>query len=178
MDRRRFLASLGGSLAAIAGGTATASGTKADIAADGRLHRPDGEPAATTETVTDGSVDYLSESDCVRDEHGTEPFDQWAKQTAIEHAAETVLSVVDDRLDEDDPGLGRGIRSLLFGLVVTVDHTVTRDRDGDVVHEPNVSMEQVLSVAPPTIRATVELDGRSLERAVPVAVGHSEAQYL
>jgi hypothetical protein len=178
MQRRRYLTALGGSVATLVSGTVLAGETRADITLDGRLHRADGEPAATTRTVTDSAVEYRPESDRVRTDHGTEPFDAWAGRTAIEHAAERVLSVVDRRLDEELSGVGRGIRSLLFGLVVTVDHTVTRNRDGEVVSEPTVPMERLLATAPRTIRATVELDGRSLERAVPVAVGHSQTQYL
>ncbi|MFC6973935.1 hypothetical protein ACFQL1_03465 [Halomicroarcula sp. GCM10025709] len=178
MERRRYLAALGGSVATLVGGTAAANATRVDITLDGRLHRADGDPAATTKTVTDSAVEYDPDSGRVRTDHGTEPFDAWARRTAIEHAAETVLSVVDRRLDEDLSGVGRGIRSLLFGLVVTVDHTVTRNRDGEVVGEPTVPMEQLLATAPRTMRATVELDGRSLERPVPVGVGHSETQYL
>ncbi|WP_324758709.1 hypothetical protein [Haloarcula montana] len=178
MERRQYLAALGGSITAVVGGTALASGTRVDIALDGSLHRGGGEPAATTKRVTDSSVEYSPESNRVEDGNGTEPFRTWARRAAIEHAAETVLPIVDGRLDEDISGLGRGIRSLLFGLVVTVDHTVTRNRDGEVVSEPTVPMERVLAVAPRTIRATVELAGESFERSVPVAVGHSETQYL
>lgn len=169
MNRRRYLAGIGGGLAALVGATAVADATRADIAADGTLHRPSGAPVETTKTV---------DADAVREDGGTEPFGEWVRWTAFEHAAETVVPTVEDRLDEPDAGLGRGVRSLVFGLVVTVDYGITRNRDGEVVSEPTVPLDRVLSVAPRTVTVTVELDGRSAVREVPVAVEETETQYL
>jgi len=169
MRRRKLLAGLGAGVATLGGGVAVADATRADIAFEGALQRPDGQPVSTTKTVGE---------DAVRDGADTEPFDRWARWTAYEHAAETVLSVVDDRLDEPVSGLGRGVRSLLFGPVVTVDHGVTRNRDGEVVSEPNVPLDRVVSVAPRTMTVTVELNGQAATREVPVAVSESETVYL
>lgn len=177
MNRRRYLAAVGGGLATLVGATAVADATRADIAADGDLHRPDGAPAATTESVDEG-VRYLPDRGVVRDERGTEPFGEWVRRTTFEHAAETVVPVVEDRLGEADAGLGRGIRSLVFGLLVTVDYSVTRNREGAVVSEPSVSFDRVLSVAPRRVTVTVEVDGRTEVREVPVAVAETAARYL
>ncbi|GGN86452.1 hypothetical protein [Haloarcula pellucida] len=178
MNRRRYLAGIGGGLAALVGATAVADATRADIAADGALHRPSGAPVETTKTVDADAVTYLPDRDAVREDGGTEPFGEWVRWTAFEHAAERVVPTVEDRLDEPDAGLGRGIRSLVFGLVVTVDYGTTRNRDGEVVSEPTVPLDRVLSVAPRTVTVTVELDGRSAVRGVPVAVEETATQYL
>lgn len=176
MDRRRYLAAVGGGLATLAGATALADATRADVAAERNLHRPTGPPVATTTVREDAT--YLPERDAVRDGGEPVPFGEWARQTAFEHAAETVVPVVEDRLSESDAGLGRGIRSLVFGLLVTVDYGVTRNREGDVVAEPSVSLDRVLAVAPRTVTVRVKVDGRSVRREVPVGVAETEAQYL
>lgn len=168
MRRRKLLAGLGAGVAALGGGVTVADATRADIAAEGALQRPDGPPVTTTKTVGEDAIPRPD----------AEPFERWARWTAYEHAAETVLSVVDDRLDEPVSGLGRGVRSLVFGLVVTVDHGVTRNRDGEVVSEPSVTLDQVVSVAPRTMTVTVETDERSATREVPVAVSESDTVYL
>ncbi|MFC6862511.1 hypothetical protein ACFQGE_03425 [Halomicroarcula sp. GCM10025817] len=176
MNRRRYLSALGGGLAALVGAVALGDATRADVAAERGLHRPSGAPVSTR-TVRD-DVTYLPERDAVRDGDGTRPFAAWLRRTAFEHAAETVVPVVEDRLGESDAGLGRGIRSLLFGSIVTVDYGVTRNRDGDVVAEPSVPLERVLSVAPRSVDVTVELDGRTARRGAPVGVEVTETQYL
>lgn len=174
MDRRRYLAAVGGGLATLAGATALADATRADVAAERNLHRPTGAPMATT-TVRDDAT-YLPERDAVRDGDGTRSFAEWLRWTAFEHAAETVVPVVEDRLGESDASLGRGIRSLVFGLVVTVDYGVTRNREGEIVSEPSVPLDRVLAVAPRTVTVTVDLDGRSAHREVPVGVEETAAQ--
>ncbi|MBX0321615.1 hypothetical protein EGH21_01095 [Halomicroarcula sp. F13] len=177
MNRRQYLAGVGGGLAALVGATAVADATRADVALDGNLHRPGGAPVETTVTVDRDVVTYLPDRDAVREDGETRPFDEWVRWTAFERAAETVVPVVEDRLDEPDAGLGRGIRSLVFGLVATVDYAITRNRDGAVVSEPTVPLDRVVSVAPRTVTVTVELAGRSAVRVAPVAVEKTEAQY-
>lgn len=176
MNRRQYLAGVGVGFAALVGATAVADATRADIAVDGNLHRPGGPPVETTAT-RDEAVTYLPDRNAVRENGETRPFDEWVRWTAFERAAETVVPVVEDRLDEPDAGLGRGIRSLAFGLVATIDYGVTRNREGEVVSEPSVPLDRVVSVAPRTVTVTVELDGRSAVRTAPVAVEETEAQY-
>ncbi|MFC7021404.1 MULTISPECIES: hypothetical protein [Haloarcula] len=176
MNRRRYLSGVGAALAALLGVAAVGDATRADVAAERGLHRPRGAPVSTRAVRDDAT--FLTERDGVRDGDGTHPFAAWLRRTAFEHATETVVPVVEDRLGESDTGLGRGIRSLVFGSVVTVDYGVTRDRDGTVVAEPSVPLDRVLSVAPRTVTVTVELDGRTARREVPVGVEETEAQYL
>lgn len=174
MNRRKLLVSGTGALVAVAGGTAVANATRADISADGELTRGAGDAVAIAETVTRDSVEYLESSNDVVENGHTAPFEEWARRECEEIAADEVVPVVDDRIEASVEGVGSGVRYLLFGPVITVDHTVTRDRDGSVASEPNVPFERLISVAPRTVTVTVTLDGRGFTTAVPVGVGHAE----
>lgn len=179
MKRRTLLAGAWAGAAALVGGAAAAEATRADVAFEQSMTRGKGDPASVERTVADDAVEYLPASDAVRYDHGgRDSFGQWAYYETAEVVAETVVPLVDDRLDVQLSGVGRGVRGLAFGLVVTVDHAVSRDREGRVLSEPNVSVADLVSVAPPTMRATVTLDGRSHARDVPVAVEHVEYQRL
>lgn len=174
MKRRTLLAGAWAGVAALVGGAAAAEATRADVAVE-PMTCGEGDPASVERTVTDDSVEYLPASDAVRYDHGgRDSFGRWAYFETAELVAETVVPLVNDRLEVDVEGVGRGIRGLLFGSVVTVDHAVSRDREGRVLSEPNVSVADLVAVAPPTVTATVTLDGRSHTRDVPVAVEHVE----
>lgn len=177
MNRRSYLLAAGGGLATLVGGAAVADATRADLSADGELSWGQGSPATIERTVTDDAVELLA-SGKVRERSSTQSFERWARREAEAIGAHTVVSIVDDRLDADLEGVGSGVRYLLFGPVVTVDHTVTKNRDGEVVSEPNVPVERVREVAPRTLSVTVTLEGRSFTRRLPVGVGHGEVQYL
>ncbi|WP_255195350.1 hypothetical protein [Halorarius litoreus] len=178
MNRRQFLLAGGGAIGTLAGGTAVGKATRADIVATDEMSRATGEPVALSRTVTDESVTYLDATDEVSDRGHTDPFDRWARRECAELAADTVLDVVQDRLEKPIEGVGSGLRALLFGFVVTVDHTVTRNSDGEVVGEPNVRLDRLTAVAPRSMTVTVTLDGRSFTRVLPVGVGHVEVSSL
>lgn len=174
MNRRRVLVAGGGTAAALAGGTAVASATRADLLASSELTRGKGEPMARERTITREAVAYLESTDAVEENGDTQPFERWARRECVEIGAGAVVSVVDGRLDEPVDGVGSGVRYLLFGPVITVDHTVTRDRDGGVVTEPDVTLDRLIAAAPRTMTVTVVLDGRAFTAETPVGVGHVE----
>jgi hypothetical protein len=178
VNRRRYLLAAGGTLATLGGGAAVADATRADLTVDRELSRGQGPPATVERTVGRDGVEYVASSDTVRVDGRSEPFERWARRKCEGIGAHTVVAIVDDRLDANLEGVGSGVRSLLFGPVVTVDHTVTRNRDGEVVSEPNVPVDRVRVVAPRTLSVTVTLEGRRLTRRLPVGVGHGEVQYL
>lgn len=176
MNRRRYLVSAGGAIVAVTGGTAIANETRADVYADSELTRGTGEAVAIERRITRDSVEYLAGTDAVEENGHTAPFDEWARSECVEVGANAVVTVVEDRFDTSVDGVGSGVRYLLFGPVVTADHTVTRDRDGSVVSEPNVSLDQLISVAPRTMTVTVDLESRGYTTDVPVGVGHAEME--
>lgn len=176
MDRRKYLISAGGAIDAVTGGTAVANATRADVLADSGLTRGKSDAVAIQRTITRDSLEYLESTDHVRENGHTAPFRKWARRESERIGANAVVSVVEDRFDTSVDGVGSGVRYLLFGPVVTADHTVTRDRDGSVVSEPNVSLDQLISVAPRTMTVTVDIDSRGYTTDVPVGVGHAEME--
>lgn len=177
VNRRTLLAAGAGGLAAVAGGAALADATRADVAADRQLTRGEGDRAALERTVARESVEYLEATDEVEADGRTVPFEEWARREAAEVGADAVVGVVEDRLDRSLRGVGSGVRYLLFGPVVTLDHTVTRNREGEVVNEPDVPLETLVAVAPRRLAVTVVLEGRSSTARFPVGVGHVEVSY-
>lgn len=174
MNRRTYLVAAGGSLAAVTGGTAVASATRADLLADRELTQGKGGAVTIERTITRNSVEYLESTNEVRENGHTQPFNEWARRESEEIGAHTVVSVVENRLDKSVEGVGSGVRFLLFGPVITLDHTVTRDRDGSVMSEPNVPLDHLVSVAPRTMTVTVTLAGHGFTTEIPVGVGHGE----
>lgn len=163
-----------GALGVATGGTAVAAHTRSDLTATGELTRGQGKPAVVERTITRDAVTYLAETEEVEENGHTLGFRKWARLESEEIGADTVVSVVDRRVETDVTGVGSGVRYLLFGPVITVDHSVLRDRDGEVLSEPNVSLETVVSTAPRSLTVSVRLDGRAFTRTLPVGVGHSE----
>lgn len=178
MNRREFLVSTAGVCGVAAGGTLLAEATRADLLASDELTRGNGEPASITETVTSDAVEYLPSTNEVRTRDDTTSFDTWARLECHDTAASEIVEVVDDRIEQSVEGVGSGIRHLAFGLVVTVDHSVSRDRDGEVTSSPNVALDRLIALAPRTLTVTVELDGQASRRTLPVGVGHVEYQQI
>ncbi|MBX0297617.1 hypothetical protein [Haloarcula nitratireducens] len=174
MNRRQFLIAGGGTVVALAGGTAVADATRADILADTELTRGEGEAITIAKTISRESVEYLESTNTVEENGHTQPFNKWARRECAGIGANEIVPVVDDRLETTVAGVGSGVRYLIFGPVITGDHTVTRNRDGSIGSEPNVTLEQLTSVAPRTITVTVTLAGQQLTTEFPVGVGHSE----
>ncbi|WP_318571233.1 hypothetical protein [Salinigranum marinum] len=174
MNRRTFLIAGGGTAVALGGGTAVASATRADVLANSELTRGKGEAETVEKTITRESVEYLESTTQVREDGHTESFSRWARRESATIGAREVILVVENRLNNSIEGVGSGVRSLIFGPVITVDHTVTHDRDSSIASEPNVTPEQLISVAPGTITVTVILDEHTFTKEFPVGVGHSQ----
>lgn len=172
MNRRKFLLVGGGTV--VAGGAAVANATRADVLADTDLTRGKGEAVTIEKTITRDSVEHLESTNAVRENSETQPFDKWARRECAKIGTEEVVPVVDDRLDTSVDGVGSGVRYLIFGPVITVDHTVTRNRDGSIVSEPNVTLDRLITVVPRTMTVTVTLDGQGFTKEFPVGIGHSE----
>lgn len=158
----------------VAGETAVASATRADVLANSELTRGTGEAVTVENAITRESVEYLEPIDRVREDGHTDSFGKWARRESAAIGASEIIPAVENRLDKSVDGVGSGVRYLIFGPVITVDHTVTRDRDRSIVSEPTVTLEQLISVAPGTMTATVTSDGHALTKEFPVGVGHSE----
>lgn len=176
VNRRTYLTAGAAGLASLAGCTAVAKTTRADITADPSLVRGEGDPVTTEQTIDRDSIEYLEETDEIRYGDTTELFGRWARRECAAVGSTAVLPAIEDRFEKLLEGVGKGVRGLLFGLVITVDHTLVRDRDGSVTSEPNVDFEELVAVTPRTVTTTVVLEGRDYTRVVPVIVQQSELQ--
>ncbi|WP_225336225.1 hypothetical protein [Halomicrobium urmianum] len=174
MNRRKLLIAGGGTVGALVGGTAVASATRADILADDELTQGEGESEEMENNITRESVEYLESTNEVRENGHAQSFKKWARRESAEIGASEVVSVAENRLDKQLEGVGSGVRYLIFGPVITVDHYVTRDRDGSIESEPNVTLEQLISVTPQKMTITVTVDGHTFTKGIPVGVGHSD----
>ncbi len=145
---------------------------------DSELTRARGDPETVERTVDPDAVGYRESTGEVVENGRTQPVEDWARLECGDLATDAVVGVVEERLGEDVAGVGSGLRGLLFGFVLTVDHVVTRNRDGEVISRPNVGLDQLKDAAPRTLTATVALDGTDGDweytRAFPVGVGHEE----
>ena len=176
MNRRRFLAAVGGSVVALAGGTAVASATRADLLVDGELTRATGEPTSVSRTLTSDAIEFQGDGTVV--ENGTSwPVDRWERARCAETGARAAVETAAERVDGPLEGVGSGVRALAFGPVLTVDHTVTRGRDGEVESEPNVPLDRLVATAPRTVTVSLSVEDRTVTRSFPVGVGHVEVQY-
>lgn len=150
--------------------------TRADVTADPSLFRGEGNPVTTRQTIDRDSIEYLEETNEVRYGDTTESFKRWARRECTAVGSAAVLPAIDSRFEKPIEGVGKGVRDLLFGLVITVDYTIVRDRDRSVTSEPNVGFKELVAVTPRTVTATVVLEGRDYTRVVPVIVQQSELQ--
>jgi hypothetical protein len=178
MNRRTYITAVGGGLASLVGGVAVAKATRADIIADPASVRGEGEPVMTTGTVSREEIEYIGETNSVSYGDTTDPFEKWARRECASVGSTAVLPAIDDRIDKPLEGVGKGERGLAFGLVISVNHTIARDRDGSVMSEPNVDLEKLVAVAPRLVTTTVILEEQEFTRDVPVIVRHGETQLL
>jgi hypothetical protein len=98
----------------------------------------------------------------------TTPFERWGETQCLSTAAQTAAKHVNDELDTDE--VSGGITSAVEGedrtAIVSVETVL--DRNGTVVHEPDVEFEALVAATPATVDATDALDEVEYELTVPV----------
>lgn len=107
----------------------------------------------------------------------TTPFDRWGESQCISAAARAAAKHVNDDLaiDEVDGGitsLGSGEDRAAFVLIETI-----LNRDGELVHEPSVSFDTLVTATPATVEVTYHLGGLVYQMDAPVYAEHSVLQY-
>jgi hypothetical protein len=159
----------------------------------------EGRPVTVERTVTDDGLTYLNETDEVRYvaayrhtnrdevENGSEPerepvyetvpFERWARTECASVAAAAVGETLEERLGQSLDAVSTGISSGDEGPVVTVAHTVTRDREGDVESRPSVAFDRLVSVTPASADATIVFEGHRHSETIPVRVRHVAIRY-
>lgn len=174
MKRRSLFAAVGGGLAFLTGGTIAARAARADITADPALFRGKGAPISTKETITRDSIEYVDGTNKVRWAGTTEPFQRWARRECASVGSMAVLPAIDERLEKPVKGIGKGVRGLFFGLVISVHHTIWRNPDGSVESRPIMPFDELVAMTPRVVNATVVLEGHEYSRNVPVMVTRAE----
>lgn len=148
--------------------------------------RGEAEPVSVERTIRDEDFEYLPEKDAVRylarydrgtPVYSTMTFARWGRIQSADVGAERVREVLAASLD-DMEGVGTGLTNRGEGLTITVGLNTTRDRDGEVIREPSVGFEEVVSVTPRTVEATVRLADREHREAVDVWVEEQSFQLL
>lgn len=183
MNRRRVLTLIGAGGASVAGGIAAFKPALVIGSPRGK-----GEPVSIERTITDESLEYRPSTDEVRyptlmNSNGpvayeTVPFGRWARRRCASVGSDAVLPAIQDRFQKRVEGISKAASSEYIGLVITVTAMTTKNRDGEVVAEPNISYESLVDAAPRTVHTTVRLEGREHTRAVPVFVEEGELAYL
>lgn len=81
-----------------------------------------------------------------------------------------MLSTIAERVSTSIDGVGEGVESRLFGMVISVDYGIKYDEENNVVNKPDISFSLLVRTAPRTLQATITLDGSKYTREVPVVV--------
>ncbi|WP_224270518.1 hypothetical protein [Haloprofundus salinisoli] len=109
--------------------------------------------------------------------YGTTSYKTLAGGKAAELALWSALDVTKKRLGDGVEGLGSsGVvyvddeRTIILALQSSL------DREGRVVFEPNVTLDEVVEVAPREVHSTVEWLSRTYEAVVPVVVEETAIQ--
>lgn len=148
--------------------------------------RGEAEPVSVERTIRDEDFEYLPERDAVRyvakyergtPVYSTMSFERWGRIQSADVGAERVRAVLAESLD-DMEGVGTALTNRGEGLTITVGLNTTRDRDGEVIREPSVGFERVVSLTPRTVDATVWLDDREHRESVDVWVERRSLQLL
>lgn len=155
--------------------------------ATGERTRGEADPIATEETVTDDDYEYVESNDTVRypatmsggevSSYGYSPFEDWTETEGASVGSTAVLDRLESRLESTASiGAGFGRRDDADGLAVSVTYETLKNRDGEVIDEPEVPVERVLAETPRAVEAQVEFAGRSASHSYPVFVWNTVLQ--
>lgn len=108
----------------------------------------------------------------------TSEWENWAEIQAVTAAQAKASGYAADELDVDD--VGGAVSSSISdgeGVDAVVSTTTTLDREGDVVGEPSVAFDDLVTATPHAVEVTYVMEERTYETTVPVYVEHTVAQY-
>ena len=163
----------------------------------GETVRGDGDPVSTRESLRPAEVEHLPETDEVKIlvaqdearpvEWATEPVARYASRRCAAVAADAVASAIAERLDSPvehvavnsqfETGNDGVPDDAEVEVLVTYTVWMKRWEDG-VKSRPAVDFDELVTVTPSTVTATVELFGREYAREVPVFAKKTRAQLL
>lgn len=123
-----------------------------------------------------GDLQYLSHHGPDGPVYGTKPFDRWARVTCTRVGTERLNDLLDTPFDDD---MVDTVMTFEGDPSVAVFQTTTLfDRDGNVVSESTVDIDDLLDVTPRSLTTTVSIGDRSRTATFPVEVERSESHQL
>lgn len=146
------------------------------------LPRAEGDSISVERAITDDSIEYRPSSDTVKwsrstsqtGPYETEPFEKWANRKSASVGSDVVLPTIQDRADREVSGIGKGVSGEYIGMVIAIHIGTTYNRDGNVISEPNMSVEGLVDVTPRTVRTTITLEEREYTRPIPVFIEEAD----
>lgn len=163
-------------------------------------HPGHGEPISTNASGTPEDVRYFPENDTIRYvaawrhanheevvEEGVPPerepvyeyiaFEEWTEFHAPDVGREAVSTGLLRRLDGADRGVSVAVGVRNAERRVIVKRVTTKDREGRVVGEPNVSYARLVAVSPRNVTVRLAVGDRRYERTYPVVVENVTTSY-
>lgn len=151
-----------------------------------------GQPLTVNRVIEDDEITYFEGNNSVRYRSGTEsvheedssepttnpeysviPFSQWARTKCATIAVEALNEKLDQTFESSLTGVSGAINHSDGAKEVYVDYSVTRNQDGEVIEEPKVSFQNVVSATPKQIVVTITLAGREHEETYNIYVKES-----
>lgn len=129
------------------------------------------------------SVKYRSGTESIHEENNSEPttkpeysvipFSQWARTRCATIAVEALNEELDQTFEKSLTGISGAINHSDGKKEVYIDYSVTRNQDGEVIEEPKVSFENIVSATPKQVVVTITLAGQKHEETYDIYVRES-----
>lgn len=154
--------------------------------------RGQGEEITVKRTIDEDGVEYFEVNNSVRYRSGTAsvygensskpttkpeysvvPFPQWARANCATIAAEAVIEELEGTFETSLIGISGAVNHTTAKKEVYVDYSVTRDRGGEVVDEPTIPFDEVVSATPNRVAVTITLEGNEHGETYDIKVKES-----
>lgn len=154
--------------------------------------RGQGGEITVKRTIDDDGIEYFEKNNSVKyrsgtasiyDENSSEPttkaeysvitFSQWSKTKCATIAAEALNEELKQKFETSLTGISGAVNHAKEKKEVYVDYSVTRNQDGEVVEEPKIPFNDVVSATPSRIAVTIILEGNKHEETYDIKVKKS-----
>lgn len=98
---------------------------------------------------------------------------QWSKSECATIAAEALYDELEQKFENSLTGISGAVNHAKEQKEVYVDYSVTRNRGGGIVEEPEIPFNDVVSATPNRIAATIVLEGNKHEETYDIKVKES-----
>jgi len=182
-----ILGALSGCVALNTGVTGSPSPSRRRPTPKGPIRGESQVDLSVTRSESDDSTEYLEETGQVRyvarregsgssreQIYETMSFIDWAQTRCAVITADAAKTHVMEKLNTDN--ITAGITSMDNSHVAFLEITIGLDREGEIVHTPSISFEELAEATPSSVESTYVLESRTYERTVPVYTQLTVAQ--